>query len=52
MEIRKQINDSYVQPSLNSYGAQFSGSDDVGTSHVSLVAPNGDAVSVTSSVNY
>uniref|UniRef100_T1IXD1 Gamma-glutamyltransferase n=1 Tax=Strigamia maritima TaxID=126957 RepID=T1IXD1_STRMM len=34
------------------YGAIFYQPDDYGTAHVSIVAPNGDGVSVTSSINH
>lgn len=34
------------------YSAEFIAPDDDGTSHVSIVASNGDAISVTSSINY
>eukprot|EP00095_Tigriopus_kingsejongensis_P011280 maker-scaffold14_size734282-snap-gene-1.21 protein:Tk11280 transcript:maker-scaffold14_size734282-snap-gene-1.21-mRNA-1 annotation:"gamma-glutamyltranspeptidase 1" len=33
------------------YGADFSASDDHGTAHVSVIDPNGNAVSVTSTIN-
>ncbi|CAG7720876.1 unnamed protein product [Allacma fusca] len=33
------------------YGAEFYMPDDHGTSHVSIIGPNGDAISVTSTVN-
>ena len=33
------------------YGADFQMVEDKGTSHTSVLAPNGDAVSVTSSIN-
>ncbi|CAG7717359.1 unnamed protein product [Allacma fusca] len=33
------------------YGAEFYVPDDHGTSHVSIIGPNGDAISVTSTVN-
>lgn len=51
MELRKKINDTNVLANASEYGAQFSGEDDVGTSSLVIMAPNGDAVSVTSSVN-
>uniref|UniRef100_T1P7W8 Gamma-glutamyltranspeptidase n=1 Tax=Musca domestica TaxID=7370 RepID=T1P7W8_MUSDO len=50
-ELRNKINDSHVLESIAEYGAQFTGEDDVGTSALVVIAPNGDAVSVTSSVN-
>ena len=33
------------------YGAEYQYTDDHGTSHISILGPNGDAVSVTSTVN-
>ncbi|XP_017056183.1 scoloptoxin SSD14 isoform X5 [Drosophila ficusphila] len=49
---RAKINDSYVLPDPQAYGAQLSGNEDIdGTSHLVVLAPNGDAVSVTSSIN-
>ncbi|XP_053677505.1 glutathione hydrolase 1 proenzyme-like [Anopheles nili] len=34
------------------YGAEFSSEEDHGTAHVAVLAPNGDAVSITSTINY
>lgn len=51
-ELRQKINDSATNEDNNFYGARFSGKEDFGTSHISVIAPNGDAVSVTSSVNH
>lgn len=51
-ELRQKINDSAVNNDNTFYGARFSGKDEFGTSHISVIAPNGDAVSVTSSVNH
>ncbi|XP_036318220.1 scoloptoxin SSD14-like isoform X2 [Rhagoletis pomonella] len=51
MSIREKINDNKVHKEIFDYGAQFMGEDDAGTSHVVVLAPDGDAVSVTSSVN-
>ncbi|XP_017094748.2 glutathione hydrolase 1 proenzyme isoform X2 [Drosophila bipectinata] len=49
---RAKINDSHVLPDPMSYGAQFADTEDPdGTSHLVVLAPNGDAVSVTSSIN-
>ncbi|XP_030378608.1 scoloptoxin SSD14 isoform X2 [Scaptodrosophila lebanonensis] len=51
-EQRLKINDSHVLAGPHEYGAQFGADEDyTGTSHLSVLAPNGDAVSVTSSVN-
>ncbi|KAH8275847.1 hypothetical protein KR018_005572 [Drosophila ironensis] len=49
---RARINDSHVLPDPSAYGAQSSTNEDPdGTSHLVVLAPNGDAVSVTSSIN-
>lgn len=50
-QMRAKINRTYVLKNIYEYGAQHSGEDDIGTSHVSILAPNGDAVSATSSIN-
>lgn len=51
IQLRKLINDSSVLASIHDYGAQFSGEDDIGTSPLVVMAANGDAVAVTSSIN-
>lgn len=51
-EIRKKIDDSQTKTTYEDYGGQFYNGNDNGTAHISLVAPNGDAVSLTSSVNF
>ncbi|KAH8280740.1 hypothetical protein KR054_006195 [Drosophila jambulina] len=49
---RAKINDSHVLPDPLAYGAQYGTNEDPdGTSHLVVLAPNGDAVSVTSSIN-
>lgn len=49
--IRKQINDSTTSSDPKHYGGNFTVIADKGTSHVSILAPNGDAISATSSIN-
>ncbi|XP_054728729.1 scoloptoxin SSD14 isoform X1 [Anastrepha obliqua] len=51
ISIREKINVDKVHKEIFDYGAQFMGEDDAGTSQIVVLAPNGDAVSVTSSVN-
>ncbi len=46
------INDSFTVNNASYYGADFfSPPHDSGTAHISVLAPNGDAVAVTSTVN-
>jgi gamma-glutamyltranspeptidase / glutathione hydrolase / leukotriene-C4 hydrolase len=49
--IRSQIDDAQTFDDMNHYGANFTNTEDHGTAHISVIAPNGDAVSVTSTVN-
>ncbi|XP_045536410.1 glutathione hydrolase 1 proenzyme isoform X5 [Papilio machaon] len=51
-EIRARINDSSTSNDTAVYGATEYNHPDAGTAHISIIANNGDAVSVTSSVNY
>lgn len=47
-----QINDSYTINDPEFYGADYAEeAKDHGTAHVSILAPNGDAVAATSTVN-
>merc|ERR1712018_150180 len=48
---KAKINDTSTSNDPNFYGGDFVAPTDAGTSHTSVVAPNGDAVSVTSTVN-
>ncbi len=45
------INDTATSNDTSFYGAQYDISSDHGTSHVAVIAPNGDAVSATSTHN-
>ncbi|XP_055681546.1 glutathione hydrolase 1 proenzyme-like isoform X2 [Lutzomyia longipalpis] len=51
-QIRLKIEDTFTSQEPKDYGGNFHISEDHGTAHISLLAPNGDAVSVTSSVNF
>ncbi|XP_050301524.1 glutathione hydrolase 1 proenzyme-like isoform X2 [Anthonomus grandis grandis] len=50
-EIRRLIKDDSTQQNASYYFAETSGFDDHGTAHISVLAPNGDAVAVTSTIN-
>ncbi|XP_055309857.1 glutathione hydrolase 1 proenzyme-like [Sitodiplosis mosellana] len=50
-QIREKIDDTATSEDPKHYGGDFQVIADKGTSHVSILAPNGDAISVTSSIN-
>ncbi|GIY94349.1 glutathione hydrolase 1 proenzyme [Caerostris extrusa] len=50
-QIRKRIDDSRTYNDIGHYGVNVTVHEDHGTAHLSLIAPNGDAVSVTSTIN-
>lgn len=50
-QMRKLIKDDRTSQDYEYYGAKFTNEEDRGTAHISIVAPNGDAVSVTSTIN-
>jgi len=50
-ETFKKINDSQTSNDPKYYGGDFQINEDHGTSHTSVLAPNGDAVAVTSTIN-
>ncbi|CAO1382913.1 unnamed protein product [Diamesa serratosioi] len=52
MEIRKRIDDKTTHNELGFYGAHYMNQEDHGTAHISILAPNGDAISVTGTINY
>ncbi|XP_058055488.1 glutathione hydrolase 1 proenzyme-like [Anopheles bellator] len=49
--IYEGIEDDRTHSDYQHYGAEFATENDQGTAHVSVLAPNGDAVSVTSTIN-
>ncbi|XP_072949395.1 glutathione hydrolase 1 proenzyme isoform X2 [Epargyreus clarus] len=51
-EIRLRINDTTTYNSTDHYGAKQYNKPDSGTAHISIIAANGDAVSITSSINF
>jgi len=50
-EIRALIRDDQTHSDPTYYGAILAQPEDHGTAHISVLGPNGDAVSVTSTVN-
>lgn len=52
-EMRKKIDDTKTFNNIDYYGGHFMAApEDHGTAHISILAPNGDAVSVTGTINY
>uniref|UniRef100_A0A182Y0C0 Gamma-glutamyltransferase n=1 Tax=Anopheles stephensi TaxID=30069 RepID=A0A182Y0C0_ANOST len=49
--IYETIKDDRTNSDYEHYGAEFSNEQDHGTAHVSVLAPNGDAVAITSTIN-
>ena len=47
-----KIDDTYTVEDPSYYGADFCQKEDHGTTHLSVLAPNGDAVAVTSTINH
>lgn len=50
--IRSLIDDTKTYTDYKHYGANFSNTEDHGTAHMSIIAPNGDAISVTGTINF
>lgn len=51
MEIRAKINDFQTSQDYEYYGANFSARNDHGTAHINIIAPNGDAIAATGTIN-
>lgn len=50
--LRSLIADNMTYNDWKHYGAEFGILEDHGTAHVSILAPNGDAIAVTSTINF
>ncbi len=50
-DIRSKIEDDRTYQDFEHYGAEFSTPEDHGTAHISVIAPNGDAIALTTSIN-
>lgn len=50
--VREMISDLETFNDTKHYGANYTSEEDHGTAHVSIVAPNGDAVAITGTINY
>lgn len=50
--IRKKISDKTSFEDASYYGGNYNSQDDHGTAHIAILAPNGDAVSATGTINY
>lgn len=51
-EIRKLISDERTSEDFEFYGAKYQNQPDHGTAHISILMPNGDAISATATINY
>ncbi|XP_062542093.1 glutathione hydrolase 1 proenzyme-like [Armigeres subalbatus] len=49
--IRDKIDSDRTYTDYQYYGAEFSDQEDHGTAHISILAPNGDAVAMTGTIN-
>lgn len=50
-KIKRNITDHYTSQNYDYYGGKYNLREDHGTANIVVLAPNGDAVSVTSTVN-
>lgn len=49
--VKNLIYDNMTFQDPTYYGANYSNPEDYGTAHISVIAPDGDAVAVTSTIN-
>lgn len=49
--VRGLISDEHTSDDFGFYGASFANQQEQGTAHISLLAPNGDAIAVTGTIN-
>ncbi len=49
--IRGRINPAHTYDNISYYKPEFTTNEEHGTSHLSIIAPNGGAVSVTTTIN-
>eukprot|EP00096_Caligus_rogercresseyi_P005675 TRINITY_DN21648_c0_g1_i1.p1 TRINITY_DN21648_c0_g1~~TRINITY_DN21648_c0_g1_i1.p1 ORF type:complete len:484 (+),score=97.30 TRINITY_DN21648_c0_g1_i1:63-1454(+) len=50
-KVYQMINDTQTYNNVSYYGGEFEVPSDHGTSHISIIGPNGDAISLTSTIN-
>lgn len=50
-KFRALIRDNETSQDFEYYGAKFFSEEDRGTGHIAILAPNGDAISVTATIN-
>jgi gamma-glutamyltranspeptidase / glutathione hydrolase / leukotriene-C4 hydrolase len=51
-EVRRKIDEKQTHNDASFYGGHFVTPDDHGTAHIAILAPNGDAISATGTINY
>ena len=49
---KDKISDDKTMNDPSKYGAEYSATEDHGTAHIAVIGPKGDAVSITSTINY
>ncbi|CAG9811431.1 unnamed protein product [Chironomus riparius] len=49
--LRRFVNDNKTSTDVKYYGVKHADVDDRGTAHISILAPNGDAIAVTNTIN-